>query len=262
MTGPGGKRRALITGASSGIGLELARLFAADGHDLVLVARRRDKLDALAAELRGAAPGIDVHVAPCDLEQPNSGHTLITALEREGRTIDILVNNAGFGSLGNFWELPRERELAMLDLNCRALVELTHRVLPGMIGRGFGRVLNIASLASFQPGPHMATYCATKAFVLHFSEAIAYELRDTPVRVIAHCPGATATPFTEVAGNGNTKLFQLGAASAASVARHAYRAMWRGRVIAIPGLTNKLAAFFVRLTPRALVRAVAAFMSR
>lgn len=256
------KRRALITGASSGIGLELARCCAADGHDLVLVARRRDKLDALAVELRAAAPGLDVHVAVCDLEQPGAGLALIAELEREGRTIDILVNNAGFGSLGEFWTLPRERELAMLDLNCRALVELTHRVLPGMIGRGFGRVLNIASLASFQPGPYMATYCATKAFVLHFSEAIAYELRDTPIRVVAHCPGATATPFTDVAGNGNTKLFKLGAASASSVAAHAYRAMWRGSAIAIPGVSNKLAAFFVRLTPRALVRAVAAWMSR
>lgn len=257
------KRRALITGASSGIGLELARCFAAEGHDLVLVARRRDRLDALAAELADLSKGAcDIHVVACDLEPPGAGSALIGALEREGRTIDILVNNAGFGSHGNFWELPRERELAMLDLNCRVLVELTHRVLPGMIGRGFGRVLNIASLAAFQPGPTMATYCATKAFVLHFSEAIAHELRDTPVRVTAHCPGATTSGFTEVAGNGNTKLFALGAASSAAVARHAYRAMWKGKVVAIHGPTNKLAAILVRFTPRAITRAVAGWMSK
>ncbi|MFV8755852.1 SDR family NAD(P)-dependent oxidoreductase [Nannocystaceae bacterium ST9] len=253
------KRTALITGASSGIGLELARLFAADGHDLVLVARRRDKLEALAAEL--AKPGLTIEIIDADLEDPAAPAALIQRLDRQGVAIDYLVNNAGFGSQGKFWTLPRERELAMIDLNCRALVELTHRVVPGMIGRGFGRVLNIASTAAFQPGPYMATYYASKAFVLHFSEALAHELRDTQVRVTAHCPGATATGFAEVAAIGHTKLFSAGVADPAKVARHAYRAMQRGRVVAIQGPMNWLAAFAIRFTPRAWARAIAAWIS-
>lgn len=252
------KRRALITGASSGIGLELARLFAADGHDLVLVARRRDRLEALAAEL--AKPGLAIEIIDADLGDPAAPGALIQRLDRQGLTIDYLVNNAGVGSQGKFWTLPRERELAILDVNCRALVELTHRVVPGMIGRGFGRVLNIASTAAFQPGPHMATYCASKAFVLHFSEALAEELRATNVRVTAHCPGATATGFAEVANNGHTRLFAMGVADSAKVARHAYRAMHRGKVLAIAGPANWFGAFVIRFVPRSWTRKVAGWL--
>jgi len=254
------KRRALITGASSGLGLELARLFAADGHDLVLVARRRDRLEALAAEL--ARPGLSIEIVAVDLEDPATPAALIQGLERKGITIDFLVNNAGFGSQGKFWTLPRERELAMIDVNCRALVELTHRVVPGMIGRGFGRVLNIASTAAFQPGPYMATYYASKAFVLHFSEALAYELRSTGVTVTAHCPGATATGFAEVAAIGHTRLFKAGVADAAAVARHGYRAMLRGRVVAVAGVLNWIGVVGVRFLPRRWVRALAGWISR
>lgn len=254
-----GKRRALITGASSGIGLELARLFAADGHDLVLVARRRDLLEALAVEL--AKPGISIEIIDADLGDPATPAALIQRLDREGLSIDYLVNNAGVGSHGKFWTLPRERELGIIDVNCRALVELTHRVVPGMIGRGFGRVLNIASTAAFQPGPHMATYCASKAFVLHFSEALAHELRETGVRVTAHCPGATATGFAEAASFGQIRLFAAGVADSAKVARHAYRAMHRGQVVAIAGPANWFGAFVVRFTPRAWVRAIASWIA-
>jgi short-subunit dehydrogenase len=253
------KRRALITGASSGLGLELARLFAADGHDLVLVARRRDRLEALAVEL--AKPGLDIVIIAADLGDPATPAALIQQLDRQGLPIDYLVNNAGFGSRGKFWTLPRALELQMIDVNCRALVELTHRVLPGMIGRGFGRVLNIASTAAFQPGPHMATYYASKAFVLHFSEALAHELRETGVRVTAHCPGATATGFAEAASLGSIRLFSAGVADPAKVARHAYRAMHRGKVVAIAGPANWFAAFTIRFMPRAWARALSSWIS-
>jgi len=251
-----GKHTALITGASGGIGLELARLFAADGHDLVLVARSEDKLRALADEL--AQTGVKVTVLPFDLSRPEAPNRLFVELANRGIELGYLVNNAGFGSIGNFWQLDRAREIEMIDLNIRALVELTHLALPGMISRGFGRVLNIGSTAGFQPGPRMATYYASKAFVLHFTEAIAHELRGTGVTATVHCPGPTLTGFGEVAGNGKTLLFRAGAASAESVARDAYRAMHAGKIVHVHGVRNALLAWSVRLSPRALIRAIVA----
>jgi short-subunit dehydrogenase len=250
------KRPALITGASGGIGLELAKLFAADGHELVLVARSEEKLRALAEELEHT--GVRVTVLPCDLSQPSSPARVFTELRKREIQLGYLVNNAGFGSIGNFWELDRARELEMIDLNIRALVELTHLVLPGMIERKFGRVLNIGSTAGFQPGPRMATYYASKAFVLHFTEALAQELRGTGVRATVHCPGPTATGFGDVAGNGTTKLFRSGVATAEAVARDAYQAMHAGEVVHIHGVRNAIMAWSVRLGPRSLVRSVVA----
>ncbi len=255
------KRRALITGASSGIGLELARLFAADGHDLVLVARREAKLRALADSLR--RDGLSIEIIADDLADPAAPGRIVAALEQRGLTVDILVNNAGFGSNGKFVTTEREGQVMMIDVNCRALVDLTHRLLPGMLARGFGRVLNIGSTAGFQPGPNMATYYATKAFVNHFSEAIAHELRGTGVTVTVHCPGPTQTEFADVANMHKTRLFAaIGSpASAADVARDAYRAMSKGKVIAIHGALNWFATFMIRFTPRALARTIAGWIS-
>lgn len=251
------KLPALITGASGGIGLELAKLFAGDGHDLVLVARSEDKLRTLAEQLERDT-GVRVTVLACDLARSETPQRVFDQLAERGIELGYLVNNAGFGSIGEFWRLDRARELEMIDLNIRALVELTHLALPGMVARGFGRVLNIGSTAGFQAGPRMATYYASKAFVLHFTEALAHELRDTGVRATVHCPGPTATGFGDVAGNGTTKLFRTGVASAADVARDAYRAMHAGKIIRIHGLRNKLLSSSVRLSPRSVVRSIVA----
>lgn len=252
--------RALITGASGGIGLELARLFAADGQDLVLVARSEAKLDALAEELE-REHGIQAAVVAEDLADHEGPARVQAATEAGGLEVHTLVNNAGFGSHGKFWELDRARELAMIDLNIRALADLTHRYLPAMIERGAGRILNIGSTAGFQPGPNMATYYATKVFVLHFTEALAHELRGSGVTATVHCPGPTATGFAETAGSADTKMFNSGVADGASVARDAYAAMKAGEVVKIHGLFNRVMAFSVRLGPRALVRTISGRIS-
>ena len=250
---------ALVTGASAGIGRELCRILAGDGHDLVLVARRRDRLEALAAELEGAT----CHVVPADLSDPASPRAVAQAVEELGLGIDLLVNNAGFGSTGAFHTLPLDRELDMVQVNVSALVALTGLLLPQMVERGRGAVLNIASTAGFQPGPFMATYFATKAFVLSWSEALAWELRGSGVTVTAHCPGATSSEFGDVSGNGKNKLFtQTTPATAAEVAAHALGAARAGRPIAVHGLTNAIGAFGVRLSPRSLVKWLAASLNQ
>jgi len=256
-----GREVALITGASMGIGEELARIFAADGHDLVLVARSENKLLALGKELEGAH-GITAHVVPADLTDPAAPASIFASLERKGIELDYLVNNAGFGAAGAFAELSLQSQLDMLQVNIDALVALTHLALRGMLARKKGRILNIASTAGFQPGPDMAVYYATKAFVIMFSEGIAEEVKAGGVTVTAHCPGATATGFADTAGNAKSILFKLGAAPADKVARHAYRSMMKGKVLAIDGLLNWLTAFSVRLSPRALVRKLARWMNR
>jgi len=250
---------ALITGASAGLGLELARLAARDGCDLVLVARRRERLEALGAELR-AAHGVGVTVLDEDLARPAAAQTIAERVEAAGLAIDVLINNAGFGTLGPFAESDRARQLEMIDVNVRALVELTHRFLPGMLARRKGRILNLASVAGFAPGPYMATYYASKAFVLSFTEGLATELRGTGVTATASCPGPTATEFGDVAGGSRSKLFRH-LAGAEKVARHAYRAMLAGDVVAIPGVMNELLAQSARMGPRALVRRIAASMN-
>ena len=256
-----GKETALITGASMGIGKELARIFAADGHDLVLVARSEDKLQNLALELE-SAHGIVAHVVPADLTDPGAPARIFAVLQSDGLEVDYLVNNAGFGANGPFAELPLQSQMDMLQVNIDALVALTHLALQGMLARKRGRILNIASTAGFQPGPDMAVYYATKSFVLLFSEAVAEEVKDSGVTVTAHCPGATATSFAGTAGNDKSILFKLGAAPADKVARHAYRSMMKGKVVAIEGLMNWLTAFSVRFSPRFLVRKLARWMNK
>jgi short-subunit dehydrogenase len=247
------KQTALITGASSGIGLELARLFAADGWDVVLVARSEAKLRELADSL-SRDRGISAGVIVADLAKPDAAADIVKTLTGRGQTIDALVNNAGLGVAGAFVATDGRAELEMIQVNCVALTQLTKLLLPGMVARKRGRILNVASTAAFQPGPLMAVYYATKAYVLSFSEAIADELRDTGVTVTALCPGPTETGFAAAAGVGTTRLFNLTSpASSASVARIGYRAMLRGRRVVVAGLKNKLLAQSVRISPRRVV---------
>jgi uncharacterized protein len=257
------KRIALITGASAGLGKEFAGLFAADGHDVVLVARSVARLEALAADL-SKAHGIKAHVIAADLGDPAAPAVVLEQARNRGLGVDFLVNNAGFGSNGPFLELDLTRELQMVDVNVRSLLELTHHFARPMRERGFGRILNIASTAGFQPGPFMATYYATKAFVVSFSEALAFELEGTGVTVTCHCPGATATEFARAAGNDKTRLFQRsgGVADAKSVALHAYRAMMKGQVLSVHGVLNWIGMESLRFAPRAVTRSLAASMNK
>ncbi len=243
----------LITGPSSGIGEELAKLFVADGSELVLVARSAGRLEQLAGEL-AAAHGATVRVEPADLTETGAVAALCERLAADGIEIDVLVNNAGFGARGAVAELPLERQISMLRLNVEALTELTRRLLPGMLARRRGGVLNVASTAAFQPGPFMAVYYATKAYVQSFTEALAEEVRGTGVTVTSLAPGPTVTGFQEEAGMEETLLFKLGPMPAAPVARAGHRAFRRGKVLVIPGLRNRLLAFSTRFTPRWLLR--------
>jgi len=249
-------KTALVTGASAGLGAELASLFAKDGHDVVLVARRRDKLEEIAQSL--AQHGIKTHVLAEDLADEGAPKRIFDELASRRVEIDFLVNNAGFGSNGAFAELDEKRELEMVQVNVTALVHLTRLFLPGMLARKSGHILNLGSTAGFQPGPFMAVYYASKAFVNSFTEALAYELRGTGVTATVSCPGATATEFSQVAGNDRSRLFKMGAMTAHEVAEHAYRAMMRGDVIAIPGARNKVALQSLRVAPRGVVRWLAA----
>lgn len=256
------KRTALVTGASAGLGNELARLFAKDGHDVILVARSEQRLRTLADDL-ASAHGVAAHVLVADLGDPGAPASLFDRVQQRGLSVDFLVNNAGFGSNGAFLDLPLEREMEMVQVNVAALVELTHRFVRPMRERGFGRVMNIASTAGFQPGPYMATYYATKAFVISFTEALAYELRGTGVSVTCHCPGATATEFAATAGNDKSALFQRsGVATAREVALHAYGAMMKEHVLSVHGALNWIGFEALRFTPRSLVRSIAAGLNR
>jgi uncharacterized protein len=251
---------AIVTGASSGLGAEYAKLFAADKHELVLVARRRDRLEALAKELE-TAQGIRAHVITADLAAPAGVSAVIDEVNRLGVEIEFLVNDAGFGASGTFAESDLARQLEMVQVNVTALVTLTRAFLPGMIARKRGRILNVGSTAGFVPGPFMAVYYASKAFVISFTEALWYELRNTGVTATVSCPGATATEFAAVAGNERSLLFRLGAAPAATVAREGYRAMRRGRPLVIHGLKNKLTVESLRVSPRGAIRAIAASLN-
>jgi len=255
------RKTALVTGASAGLGAELSWLFARDGHDLVLVARRRDKLDVLAGEIE-KKHGVKVLVLPSDLSLPDATPKLVAALEEKGVAIEYLVNNAGFGTNGAFSGLEVGRELEMIQLNITTLVHLTRLLLPAMLARKSGRILNLGSTAGFQPGPFMAGYYASKAFVNSFTEALWYELRGTGVTATVSCPGATATEFAAVAGLKESGLFKLGAMGAPEVAGDAYHAMMAGRRMVIHGWKNKLGVQSLRLSPRRVVLGLAASLNR
>jgi short-subunit dehydrogenase len=244
---------ALVTGASSGIGLELAKLFASDGYHVVLVARSVDALQALAKELE-ARTGAVATVLVRDLADPGAPPELLKRLEADGIDVDVLVNNAGYGTYGRFAETDTVKELGMIQLNVTALTHLTKLFLGGMLRRRRGAILNVASTAAFQPGPLMAVYYATKAYVLSFSEALANELQGTGVTVTTLCPGPTLTGFQSVARMEGVRLVKSPLVlDAAAVARAGYEGMRRGKTIVIPGLGNKLLAQSIRFTPRALV---------
>lgn len=248
---------ALITGASAGLGEQFAHLFARDGYDVVLVARSEARLEAVVNRLHHHK--VRAHIVAEDLSKPGASQRLFNAVKAKGLSISALVNNAGFGSQGSFLDLPLEKEVEMVELNCTALMELCHLFGREMREQKKGRILNIASTAGFQAGPFMATYYASKAFVLSFSEALAHELKSSGVTVTCHCPGATATEFASRAGNDKTRLFQRsGIAKAEDVAADAYEAMSQGEVVAIHGWMNWIAAQSVRFSPRAVLRNVVA----
>jgi hypothetical protein len=249
---------ALVTGASSGIGLEFARVLARDGHDLILVARSEGALHALAAEL-ARAHGARAAVVPADLVEPGAAEEVAAAVAARDLTVDVLVNNAGVGLLGDFAASDRDRQLAMLQLNVGSLTDLTHRFLGGMLARGRGRIVNLASTAAFQPGPLMAVYYATKAYVLQFSLGLAEEVADRGVTVTALCPGPTATGFQRNSSFGDRSAWvrSLPVPDAAAVAEAGWRGAKRGRRIVIPGAMNKLTAQGTRFVPRRAAAMVA-----
>ncbi|MQA29169.1 MAG: SDR family NAD(P)-dependent oxidoreductase [Luteitalea sp.] len=247
----------LVTGASSGIGLELARCFARAGANLILVARTERKLQELAA-----AAASEFHVTagviPCDLSRPDAAAAIAAEIERRGQAVDVLVNNAGFGDRGAFAERDVDRQLSMIQVNVTSLTHLTRLLLPGMLARGRGGVLNVASTAAFQPGPNMAVYYATKAYVLSFSEALVEEVGQTGVTISCLAPGPTDTGFAAEANLLETRLFKLGTMSAAEVASAGYGGFRNRKALVVPGLRNQLGAFAVRLAPRAMARKITA----
>lgn len=252
---------ALITGASSGIGYELARVFARHGRDVVLVARGEDRLRALAERIT-AESRVTATVIVSDLARPQAPQEIHDALAAAGITVDTLVNNAGFSAFGPFADLPLENEVAMIAVNVSALTALTKLFLPAMLSARSGRILNLASTAAFQPGPLMAVYYATKAYVLHFSEALAEELEGSGVTVTALCPGPTRTGFQARGGLERSRLVQGEIASARSVAEFGYRALMAGKRVAIPGWRNRMLAQSVRFTPRRIVTRIVNWAQR
>ena len=245
---------ALVTGASSGIGADLARELARHGHDLVLTARRAPELGVLAAELRALVAAATVMTK--DLSVPGAGRELAADVEKAGMQIDVLVNNAGFGDVGAFVNENSDRIDAMLQLNIAALTALTRAMLPGMIARKRGRIMLVSSTAAFQPGPNMATYCASKAYVLSLGEAIARELRGTGVTLTTLCPGATVTGFAAESGAESLPLFTsklVPKMTSAAVARAGYHAMMRGKPVLVTGFVNKIVAFSGQVFPRSIV---------
>ena len=251
----------LITGASSGIGLELARCFAADGCRLVLLARNAEALETLAKELRQAYL-IEALVLTADLSLPETPAHIFKELQGRGVRVDVLVNNAGFGANGTFAGLPLPRQLEMIQVNIPALTNLTGLFLPGMIERRRGGVLNVGSLAGFLPGPGMAVYYATKAFVLTFTEALAEELIGTGVTATALCPGPTATNFGNVSHGQKKRRLDTPKMPAAAVARHGHRAFRKSRWLAIPGWQYHFLVFLIRILPRWCVRKLAGLFNR
>lgn len=246
---------ALITGASGGIGLALARLFAADRSDLVLVARSAGKLEQLAAELAEEYE-ITARALTADLALPGAASDIHREISGRGAEIDVVVNNAGFGARGTVAELELERQVGMVQVNVAALTELTRLFLPAMLERGRGGILNVGSTAGFQPGPGMSVYYATKAYVISFTEGLAEEVAGSGVKVSCLAPGATHTGFAAEARMEDSLLFKLGAMDVETVARAGYAGFRRGKVIVIPGLKNKLTPLSVRFAPRALVRKI------
>jgi len=245
------KKVALITGASAGLGVEFARQLSARGHRLVLIARRKERLESLAKELGNA------RAVAIDLSKANAALKLMADLKDAGEEVEILVNNAGFGLIGAFAELDAKRQRQMIDLNVGTLTDLCRAVAPQMMKRKSGGILNVASTAAFQPGPRMAVYFATKAFVLSLSEALHEELKPHGVRVTCLCPGPTHTEFGEVAGFGGNGLFDRLAMESPEVVKAGLDGLDRNLAVVVPGLMNKVGAASTRFAPRSVVRKIA-----
>lgn len=239
----------LLTGASTGIGFDLAKLFAKDGYNLVIVARNEKKLKEVKQTLLSINSSIDVRVLPKDLSNINAPKEILNELEKLGIGIDILVNNAAFGSQSNLWEMKEETIVEMVQCNINSLTHLTRLILPNLVKKKFGRILNVASTVAFQPGPSMTVYSASKAYVLLFSEGLTFELKDTGVTCTALCPGATRTEFASRAGNDKSLIFKSGVATSADVALDGYRAMMRGDRRIISGYMNWCLAFLSPFFP-------------
>jgi uncharacterized protein len=251
----------LVTGASSGIGWELAKCFAADGSRLVLTARNTEALQSLADELRRTHK-VEALVLTADLALPETPERICQELQGRGIAVDVLVNNAGFGAWGKFAGLPLPRQLEMLQVNITALTQLTGLFLPGMVQRRRGGILNVASVAGFLPGPGMAVYYATKACVLSFTEALAEELAGQNVAVTALCPGPTITNFGKAAHiDKEERKIRMVRMSAEAVAVYGHRAFRKKRVLAVPGLQNRLLILLTRLAPRSFIRKTAAIFN-
>jgi short-subunit dehydrogenase len=245
------KAVALITGASSGLGVEFARQLSKKGQRLVLAARRKDRLDALATELGNA------RAVAIDLSRPGAVRTLLDDLRNADEQVEILINNAGFGLRGRFVELDALRQREMIDLNIGTLTDLCRAIAPQMVEQKSGAILNVASTAAFQPGPNMAVYFATKAYVLSFTEALHEELKPHGVKVSALCPGPTRTEFGEVAGIKTLGQFDRLAMESEPVVRAGLEGLESNEAVVIPGATNKIGAWSTRLAPRSVVRRIA-----
>ena len=249
----------LITGASSGIGRQLARQFASDGANLVLVARSAASLGELAVEL-AATYGVQAQALPADLSQPAGPAEIVQTLTQRHVAVDILVNNAGFGALGTIARIGVERQLEMIEVNVAALTRLTAMLLPGMLERHRGAIMNVASTAAFQAGPNQAVYFATKAYVLSFTQALAEETRGSGVRVCCLAPGPTDTGFAAQAGMEGTRLFRWGVMDACRVAQAGHRGLRQGKAVIVPGLRNRILIFSGRLLPRVLATRIAGYL--
>ena len=251
----------LITGASSGLGERFAQAVAAEGKPVILVARRVDRLETLARSIR-EAHGVAADIFACDLAAPGAPTDLMAEIARRGLTVDTLINNAGFGARGAFAAIDRAEQARMIDLNCRALMELCHVVLPGMIARGSGGILNVASTAAFQPGPWMSVYYATKAFVLSFSEGLHEEVKAQGIHVSALCPGPTRTEFADVADMADSTLFKRFASDPDAVVRDGLRALKANKAVEVSGAMNSVMAGSIRFTPRGLARTIAGSLQK
>jgi len=245
------KKVALITGASAGLGVEFARQLSKRGHRLVLAARRRERLEELAEELGNA------RAVAIDLSKKDAAAKLMADVAAAGEEVEILVNNAGFGLIGKFAELDAKRERQMIDLNVATLTDLCRAVAPQMIARKSGGIINVASTAAFQPGPKMAVYFATKAFVLSLTEALHEELKPHGVHVTCLCPGPTRTEFGDVAGFGGNSMFDRVAMESPEVVAAGLKGLDKNRAVVVPGLVNKITAASTRFAPRPVVRKIA-----
>lgn len=247
------KHIAIITGASTGIGLEIARIFAEQHIDILIVARDKQKLENIKQRFE-LEHGIHVHYVPADLSTTDGYTAIIDYVKQHALSIGYLVNNAGFGDYGDFIERDMMKYVEIINLNITALTALTHHFAKLMVSNGYGRILNVASTAGFQPDPHFAVYGATKSYVMNFSEALHKELENTGVTVTVLSPGATKTEFIDRAEMGHSKLFDKGVMSASEVARVGYEGMIQGKLHVIPGFKNRVMAFFSSITPSSKIR--------